>query len=135
MISASTQGPANAGSGVDAPGWLDDIAAVHRAATLLRVPEFAFFRLAWTRPAPTEILACEPSAVTVCVMDWFGSGQRSSRAERRAVVVAFSLAAGPDQSFDLVSSTERSCKPSLESASANLLRYLEKLDWGTESPR
>jgi hypothetical protein len=84
MISASTQGPANAGSGVDAPGWLDDIAAVHRAATLLRVPEFAFFRLAWTRPAPTEILACEPSAVTVCV--WIGlvpaSAHRALSGER-----------------------------------------------------
>ena len=32
------------------PGWLDhDVAAVHRAATLLQVPEFAFFRLAYRR--------------------------------------------------------------------------------------
>jgi hypothetical protein len=31
-------------------GWLDhDIVAVHRAATLLEVPEFAFFRLAYRR--------------------------------------------------------------------------------------
>jgi len=32
------------------PGWLDhDVAAVHRAASLLQVPEFAFFRLAYRR--------------------------------------------------------------------------------------
>ena len=32
------------------PGWLDhDVAAVHRAARLLQLPEFAFFRLAYRR--------------------------------------------------------------------------------------
>jgi hypothetical protein len=32
------------------PGWLDrDVAAVHQAARLLQLPEFAFFRLAYRR--------------------------------------------------------------------------------------